>query len=92
MTMIGSFYWKAGITHEKVMESSPSACSSRSRKAPTCCSSTGPAVIRHDRLRTVNGIELVWGEYPDIMMLPAISADVGIKMGADIMQHIGAMA
>ena len=103
MTMIGLFYWKAGITHEKVMEclakrmqfQEPEGANMLFEYWPGGVGDKTPAVVAgYDMtdLAPMMEVELIWGEYFDIMMLPAIKADDGIKMSADVMQHIGAMA
>lgn len=103
MTMIGLFYWKPGISHEKVMEclgrrfdyKEPEGANMLFEYWPSGVGDKSPAVVAGYEMTDLGPmleIELYWGEYFDIMMLPAISADDGIKMGADILQHIAAMA
>jgi len=101
--MIGLFYWKPGISHEKVMEclgrrfsyKEPEGANMLFEYWPGGVGDKTPAVVAgYDMtdLGPMMEIELYWGEYFDITMMPAISADDGIKMGADILQHIAAMA
>jgi len=103
MTILGLFYWKPGLPHEKVMEclgrrmkyEEPEGANMLFEYWPSGVGDKTPAVVAgYDMadLGPMLEIELVWGEYFDIMMLPAISADDGIKMGADVIQHIAAMA
>ena len=102
MTILGLFYWKAGLPHEKVLE-----CIGRrvEYKEPEGANlkfeywlgggERTPAVVSLYEMNDFGPmmeIEMVWGEYFDIVMKPTISAEDGIKMGADIIQHIAAMA
>jgi hypothetical protein len=103
MTILGFFYWKPGLPHEKMLEclgrrfeyEEPEGANMLFEYWPSWLGDKTPAVVAgYDMtdLGPMMAIELFWGEYFDITMLPAISADDGVKMGADIMQHITAMA
>jgi len=103
MTILGLFYWKPGITHEKVMEclgrrlqyETPEGVHTVFEYWPAGASPDLPAVVgvyEMSDLGPMMETELIWGEYFDIKILPAISAEDGLKMGADIMQHLAAIA
>jgi len=103
VTILGLFYWRPGITHEKAMEAMAKRAQYELPEGATTvfeywAAGAGPdipAVVGVYEMADFGPMletELVWGEYFQMKMLPAVSADDGIKMGADIMQHIAAMA
>jgi hypothetical protein len=103
MTILGLFYWKTGITHEKILEclgkrfsyEEPEGANLLFEYWPSGVGDRTPAVVAGYEMTDfapMMEIELVWGEYFDITMLPAVSAEDGIKMGGDVIQHIAAMA
>lgn len=103
MTILGLFYWKPGITHEKVLEclakrfqyEEPEGANMLFEYWPGGVGDRTPAVVAGYEMTDLGpmmAIQLFWGEYFDISMLPAISAEDGIKMGADIIQHMAATA
>lgn len=103
MTIIGLFYWKPDLPHEKIMEclgrrfdyKEPEGADMLFEYWPSGLGDTTPAVVAGYEMADfgpIMEIELFWGEYFDITMLPAISAEDGIKLGADTMQRIAALA
>jgi hypothetical protein len=103
MTIIGLFHWKPDLSHEKVLEclgrrltyKEPEGADMLFEYWPSGLGDNTPAVVAGYEMSDfapIMELELFWGEYFDITMLPAVSAEDGIKLGADAMQHIAAMA
>ncbi len=103
MTILGLFYWRPGIPHEKALEALtkraqyglPEGVSTVFEYWPAGASPDIPAVVgvyEMSDFAPMLETELVWGEYFQMKLLPAVSAEDGMKLGADVMQHIGAMS
>ena len=101
MTIIGLFHWKPDLPHEKVLEclgkrlqyTEPEGANMLFEYWPSG-GQEGPAVVAAYEMADfgpILEIELFWGEYFNITMLPAVSAEDGIKMGGDVIQRIAAM-